>query len=100
MKRWLIALTLVAIQSAPSWSDEPAKPAKCDDCCKACGLAAKKPAETGCCDGACQKQAASSKDATCTKEAGCCAQCAVLSKAGPAKSVDEETYDQLVGMIE
>jgi hypothetical protein len=88
MKRWLIALTLLAILSTQSWSDEPAKPAKCEDCCKACGLAAKKPAESGCCD------------AACPKEAGCCAQCAVLSKSGPAKSADEETYEQLAGMVE
>ena len=58
MKRWLIALTLLAILSAQSWSDEPAKPAKPEGCCdKACGLVAKKPAETGCCDAACQKEA-------------------------------------------
>lgn len=89
MKRWFIALTLVAVWSAPSWSDEPAKPAKSEGCCsKACGLTAKKPAEAGCCDAACQK------------EAGCCAQCTALSKSGPAKSADEETYDQLLGMVE
>src|SRR5438445_208621 len=48
MKRWLIALTLLAVLSAHSWSDEPAKPAKWEGGCdKACGPAPQKPAEAG-----------------------------------------------------